>query len=42
MTDGQMFGELMQYKGATGTKDFANPDAGIEYLLSLIHISIRS
>lgn len=32
MTDGQMFGELMQYKGATGTKDFANPDAGIEYL----------
>nr|WP_243151740.1 SpoIID/LytB domain-containing protein [Anaerotruncus colihominis] len=32
MTDGQMFGELMQYKGATGTKDFANPDAGIAYL----------
>lgn len=32
MTDGQMFGELMKYKGASGTKDFANPTAGIEYL----------
>ena len=32
MTDGKMFGELMNYKGATGTKDFANPQAGLEYL----------
>lgn len=32
MTDGKMFGELMNYKGAAGTRDFANPQVGIEYL----------
>ncbi len=32
MTDGKMFGELMNYKGASGTREFANPEVGIEYL----------